>query len=91
MEGTSWIDEVGWMYSDCAGNTGFPQILWNALTELGYTQRPVYKGKEYIAYGTERCEVTLFMGPSPSHATWWPVSTLGTRFEDAIREVSRKA
>ena len=56
-------------------------------------EHPEYAGREYEDYGTERCEVTVHIGPSEDHPDKMPfsVATTGFRFADTYQAVARKA
>ena len=55
---------------------------------------PEYEGCEYEKHGTERCEVTVYIGKSeefPDITEAWNVTTTGFRFVDTYHVVARKA
>ena len=43
---------------------GFPKILHATLQKLGVKDHPEYEGREYEMHGTNRCEVTVYIGKS---------------------------
>ena len=43
---------------------GFSRILHATLKKLGVKDCPEYEGREYEEHGTERCEVTVYIGKS---------------------------
>ena len=53
-----------WVSSYCLNTKGFPKILYTTLQKLGVKDRPEYEGREYEKHGTERCEVTVYIGKS---------------------------
>ena len=63
------------------------------MTRLGILDHPEYVGREYEEYGTERCDVVIFVGPSKEFPDTipWVVSTTGFRFEDTYQVAARKA
>jgi hypothetical protein len=63
----------------------FPKILYATLQKLGVKDHPEYEGHEYIKHGTERCEVTVYIGKSeefPNITEAWNVISTGFRFGD---------
>ena len=50
--------------SSCLNTEGFPKILYATLQKLRVKDRPKYEGCEYEKHGTERCEVTIYIGKS---------------------------
>ena len=53
-----------WVSSYCLNVQGFPRILHATLQKLGVKYRPEYEGCEYQKHGTDRCEVTVYIGKS---------------------------
>ena len=53
-----------WVSSCCLNTEGFPKILYSTLQKLGVKDHPEYEGYEYEEHGTERCEVTVYIGKS---------------------------
>ena len=43
---------------------GFPRILHATVQKVGVKNCPEYEGREYEEHGTERCEVTIYIGKS---------------------------
>ena len=73
---------------------GFPKILYATLQKLRVKDRPEYEGREYEKHGTERCEVTVYIGKSEEFldiTEAWNVTTTGFRFVDTYQVVARKA
>ena len=89
------IGMVGaWISSYCLNTEGFPKILYATLQKLGVKDRPEYEGREYEKYGTERCEVTIYIVKSeefPDITEAWNVTTTGFRFIDTYQVVAHKA
>ena len=54
------VDE-SWTTSYCLNTPGFPELLYATMTRLGILDHPKYVGKEYEEYGTERCEVIVYV------------------------------
>jgi hypothetical protein len=83
-----------WVSSYCLNTEGFPKVLYTTLQKLGVRERPVYQGREYMELGTERCEVTVYMGKSeefPDATDAWSVTATGFRFTDTYQVVAHKA
>ena len=53
-----------WVSSYCLNTEGFPKILHATLQKLRVKDCPEYEGREYEKHGTERCEVTVYIGKS---------------------------
>jgi hypothetical protein len=53
-----------WVCSYYLNTEGFSKILYATLQKLGVKNRPEYEGCEYVKHGTERCEVTVYIGKS---------------------------
>ena len=83
-----------WVSSYCLKVEGFPKILHGTLQKLRVKDRPEYEGCEYEKHGTERCEVTIYIGKSeefPSITEAWNVTAIGFHFIDTYQVVARKA
>ena len=83
-----------WVSSYCLNVEGFPRILHATLQKLGVNDRPEYEGREYEEHGTERCEVTVYIGKSeefPNLTEAWSVTATGFSFTDTYQVVARKA
>ena len=61
--------------------------------KLGVKDCPEYEGCEYEKHGTERCEVTIYIGKSefPNITEAWNVTATGFCFDDTYQVVARKA
>ena len=69
-----------WVSSYCLNVEGFPRILHATLQKLGVKDRPEYESHEYEKHGTERCEVTIYIGKSeefPDITEAWSVTEPG--------------
>ena len=83
-----------WVSSYCQDVEGFPRVLHATLQKLGIKDRPEYEGREYERLGTERCEVTVYIGKSekfPDIAEAWSMTATGFRLVDTYQLVARKA
>ena len=68
------------MSSYCLNIEGFPRILHATLQKFGVKDRHEYKGREYEEHGTERCEVTVYIGKSEEFSDItqaWSVTATG--------------
>jgi len=82
-----------WTTSYCLNKDGFPKLLYATMSRIGLLDHPEYVGREYEEYGTERCEVIIYVGGSKDFPNIgpWVVSTIGFRFEGTYQSVARKA
>src|SRR6266511_172824 len=64
---------------------GFPKLLWEAMTRLGYTDRPKYLFREYEEFGVEFCAVKVQLFDCTEHSEWAPFALVasGVRRDDA--------
>ena len=53
-----------WVSSYCLNVEGIPIILHATLQKLGVKDCPEYEGHEYEKHGTDRCDVTIYIGKS---------------------------
>jgi hypothetical protein len=58
--------ENEWVRSDCLTVGGFPPLLWETLQRLGYTEPPMYYGREEQEDGVPKCEVRLRIPKHPA-------------------------
>ena len=64
------------------------------MQKLGVKDCPEYEGREYEEHGTERCEVTVYIGKSeefPDLTGAWSVTATGFSFIDTYQVVAHKA
>ena len=83
-----------WVSSYCLNTEGFPKILYATLQKFGVKDRPEYEGREDEKYGTERCEVTLYIGKIeefPDITEAWNVTATEFRFIKTYQVVAHKA
>ena len=62
--------------------------------KLKVKDRPEYEGREYEKHGTERCEVTVYIGKSeefPDITEAWNMTATGFLFVNTYQVVVRKA
>ena len=82
-----------WVSSYCLNIEGFPRILHATLQKLGVKNHAEYECREYEEHGTERCEVTIYIGKSEEFLDLteaWSVTATGFRFVDTYQVVARK-
>ena len=78
-----------WVSTYCLNVEGFPKILHATMQKLGVKDRP-----EYEEHGTDRCEVTIYIGKSedfPNLTEAWSVTATGFSFIDTYQVVACKA
>ena len=83
-----------WVSAYCLNVEGFPRILHATVQKLEVRDRPEYEGREYEEHGTERCEVTVYIGKSeefPDLTKAWSVTAIGFSFIDTYQVVAHKA
>ncbi|XP_066351100.1 uncharacterized protein [Miscanthus floridulus] len=72
-----------WISSYCLHTEGFPKLLYATMQRLGIQERLEYEGHEYEEYGTEHCEVTIYIAKSedfPNIAEAWSMTATGFRY-----------
>ena len=47
---------------------GFPKLLWEAMTRLGYTDRPEYSNNKYEEFDVEFCAVRVQLFDCTKHS-----------------------
>ena len=83
-----------WVSSYSLNVEGFLRILHTTLQKLGVKDHPEYEGREYEMHGTDRWEVTVYIGKSeefPNITEAWNVTATGFRFVDTYQVVAHKA
>ncbi|PVH66098.1 hypothetical protein PAHAL_1G148200 [Panicum hallii] len=83
----------GWVSGICHAEPGLPKLLLLSLERVGIMEPPEYAYREYIAGGTLRCDMMVFVErstPYPDVDPWF-ISTAGFRFPDTYRKAARKA
>jgi hypothetical protein len=53
-----------WISSYCLHTEGFSKLLYTTMQRLGIQECLEYESCEYEEYGTERCEVTIYITKS---------------------------
>jgi hypothetical protein len=83
-----------WVRSYFLNTKGSPKILYATLQKLEVKDRLEYEGHEYMKHGTERYQVTVYIGKSeefPDITEAWNVIATRFRFSDTYQVVARKA
>jgi hypothetical protein len=83
-----------WVSSYCLNIEGFPKIMYTTLQKLGVNDHLEYEGREYMKHGTEKCEITVYIGKSEEFSDIteaWNVTTTGFCFGNTYRVVAHKA
>ena len=86
------MDDI-WVKSDCLTTEGFPQLLWETLQRLGYTEAPMYYGREYVEDGVPKCEIHVRI---PKHTSCPAFQTryhtaYGKELQDTCQKAARQA
>jgi hypothetical protein len=82
-----------WTTTYCTQEEGFLKVLYAAIVQLGFLDRPEYVSWEYVVKGTEYCEVTMHIGASDKFLEIkpWCVTATGSHLTDTYQLVARKA
>jgi hypothetical protein len=67
-DGTIRTDSLHW--------EGFPHILWETLSEVGYTTPPLYEVVSFWDQGVPYARTTATVLPHPEHQEWADLSTM---------------
>ena len=64
---------------------GFPRLLWEAMTHLGYSDHPEYSFHEYEEFGVEFYAIRVQLFDCAEHPEWAPFARVasGARRDDA--------
>ncbi|PVH66308.1 hypothetical protein PAHAL_1G201900 [Panicum hallii] len=83
----------GWVNGICHAEPGLPKLLLLSLKRVGIMEPPEYAYREYIAGGTLRCDMMVFVERSTRYPDVdpWFISTSSFRFPDTYRKAARKA
>jgi hypothetical protein len=55
---------------------GFPRILWETLSEVGYTTPPLYEVVSFWDHGVPYARTTATVPPHPKHPEWEDLSIM---------------
>jgi hypothetical protein len=70
------IDTDGTIHSDALHWEGFPRILWETLSEVGYTTPPLYEVVSFWDQGVPYARTTATVLPHPKHPEWADLSLM---------------
>jgi hypothetical protein len=70
------IDADGTIRTNALHWEGFPRILWETLSEVGYTTPPLYEVVSFWDQGVPYARTTATMLPHPEHSEWAYLSTM---------------
>jgi hypothetical protein len=70
------IDVDGTIRTDALHWEGFPRILWETLSEVGYTTPPLYEVVSFWDQGVPYARTTTTVSPHPEHPKWADLSMM---------------
>jgi hypothetical protein len=70
------IDADGTIRTDALHWEGFPRILWETLSEVGYTTPPLYEVVSFWDQGVPYARTTATVLPNPEHPEWADLSMM---------------
>jgi hypothetical protein len=70
------IDADGTIRTDALHWEGFPRILWETLSEVGYTTPPMYEVVSFWDQGVPYARTTATVLPHPEHPEWADLSMM---------------
>jgi hypothetical protein len=68
------IDTDGMIRTDALHWEGFPRILWETLSEVGYVTPPLYEVVSFWDQGVPYARTTATVLPHPEHPEWADLS-----------------
>jgi hypothetical protein len=69
---------------------GFPQMLYDALRQLGYDRdTPVYRGRISMAHGQDKCVVNVVIPLNPMEA--WMATVIGVELDETVEQTAQVA
>jgi hypothetical protein len=69
---------------------GFPQVMYDALRQLGYNKdAPVYRGRMSMAHGQDKCEVNVVIPLNPVEA--WMATVIGVKLDETVKQTAQVA
>jgi hypothetical protein len=68
------IDADGTFHTDALHWEGFPRILWETLSEVGYVTPPLYEVVSFWDKGVPYARMTATVLPHPEHPEWADLS-----------------
>jgi hypothetical protein len=70
------INADGTIRTDALHWEGFPRILWETLSEVGYTTPPLYEVISFWDQGVPYARTTATVPPHPEHPEWADLSMM---------------
>jgi hypothetical protein len=70
------IDADGTIRTDSLHWEGFPRILWETRSEVGYTMLPLYEVVSFWDQGVPYARTTVTVLPHPEHPKWADLSMM---------------
>jgi hypothetical protein len=70
------IDADGTIRTDALHWEGFPRILWETLSEVGYVMSPLYEVVSFWEQGVPYARTTATVLPHPEHLEWADLSLM---------------
>jgi hypothetical protein len=70
------IDANGTISTDALHWEGFPRILWETLSEVGYTTPPLYEVVSFWDQGVPYARTSTTVLPHPEHPEWADLSMM---------------
>jgi hypothetical protein len=70
------IDADGTIHTDTLHWEGFPRILWETLSEVGYTTPPLYEVVSFWDQGVPYARTTATVLPHTEHPEWGDLSMM---------------
>jgi hypothetical protein len=92
--GSMTVDAQAWTHLHCLKEGGFPALLWDTLTDFGYTAYPEYSTRELMTTGQLlRWEVKVKIPVCPTHPTWeeWEVKVQRLNLADTMQKAASEA
>ena len=82
-----------WFCLDGLQAEGFPPLLWETPQRLGYTEAPMYYGREYVEDGVPKCEIHVRIPEHPSCPTCQTRyhTAYGKELQDTCQKVACQA
>jgi hypothetical protein len=70
------IDANGTIHTDALHWEGFPRILWETLSEVGYTMSQLYEVVSFWDQGVPYARTTTTVLPHPNNPEWADLSMM---------------
>jgi hypothetical protein len=83
-----------WTLMNYLGEGGFPALLWDTLTDFGYTAYPEYSTREIMTTSQLlHCEVKVKISMCPTNPAWeeWECKAQGRNLADTVQKAALEA